>query len=220
MISRKHKCIFVSIPKTASRSIRQAIGIRDKGPLRHRDIYSLRASLHSPNGLSHRIIRGCLEIHEPTQKRWRWRLYRTGMRQFYTYFKFGFVRNPWDRTVSLYSRREGLQVRDLMSFDTFVGQIQYSSATCRFAAPHVNQLDWLVDPNGNVLVDFIGRYEHLQRDWATVAARLGIKRDLPHRNENKYRKKHYTEYYSEKTREIIRDKFKTDIEYFGYEFGD
>jgi hypothetical protein len=35
-------------------------------------------------------------------------------------------------------------------------------------------LDWFVDPNGNVLADFIGRFEHLDEDWAFVTQKLGI----------------------------------------------
>ena len=86
----------------------------------------------------------------------------TGRRQFESYFKFGFVRNPWDRVVSLYERTEALQLRNEMSFEQFVDWIQYSSATCVHSSPHRYQLDWFVDANGNLLGDFIGKPISLQ----------------------------------------------------------
>ncbi len=141
-----------------------------------------------------------------------------GNRQFETYFKFGFVRNPWDRVVSLYERAEALQLKDKMTFDEFVDWIQYSSSTCVHSSPHRYQLDWFVDPNGHVLANFIGKFERLDEDWAFVAQKLGVTATLPHRRPNP-RVRHYTEYYTARTRDIIANKFKVDIERFGYEFG-
>ena len=143
---------------------------------------------------------------------------KIGNRQFETYFKFGFVRNPWDRVVSLYERAEALQLKDKMTFDEFVDWIQYSSSTCVHSSPHRHQLDWFVDPNGHVLADFIGKFERLDEDWAFVAQKLGVTATLPHRRPNP-RARHYTEYYTARTRDIIANKFKVDIERFGYEFG-
>jgi len=143
-----------------------------------------------------------------------------GQKQFEEFFKFGFVRNPWDRVVSLYKRNEGVQMRDKMTFDEFVDWIKYSSSTCVHPVPHVNQLDWLVDSHGDVLVDFIGKFENLKEDWKVVASKLGLPEELPHKQQNPFKeKKHYTEYYSESTKEIIADKFRVDIEFFDYEFG-
>ncbi len=140
-----------------------------------------------------------------------------GRKQFETYFKFGFVRNPWDRVVSLYERTEAVQLRDKMTFEQFVDWIQYSSSTCVHSSPHRYQLDWFVDPNGNVLADFIGKFERLEEDWAFVAQKLGITEILPHRRANP-RARHYTEYYSPRTRDVIATRFKVDIDRFGYEF--
>ena len=114
-------------------------------------------------------------------------------------------------------RTEALQLRNEMSFEQFVDWIQYSSATCVHSSPHRYQLDWFVDANGNLLADFIGKFERLDEDWAFVAQKLGVEEKLPHRRENP-RARHYTEYYTPRTRDIIAGKFKVDIERFGYEF--
>ena len=142
----------------------------------------------------------------------------TQKEKFYAYFKFGFVRNPWDRAVSLYERREGLQLKSKMTFDEFIEWMKFSSCTCVHPVPHRYQLDWFVSPHGDVIVDFIGKFENLQDDWERVALKLGINRELPKINVNPVKRRHYTEYYSDKTKKIISERFSVDIEYFGYEF--
>jgi hypothetical protein len=107
-----------------------------------------------------------------------------------------------------------------MSFDEFVSWMKYSSSTCKHPTPHVNQLDWLVDPNGQLLVDFVGRFENLEEDWKTISKRINLPKALPHKNRNHAKKQHYTEYYTPATQQIIQEKFRTDIEYFQYQFGD
>ena len=142
-----------------------------------------------------------------------------GRQQFASYFKFGFVRNPWDRVVSLYERNEATQMRQEMTFEKFVRWIQYSSATCVHSSPHRYQLDWFVDADGKMLADFIGRFERLQEDWVVVAKKLGVSETLPHTRDNP-RLRHYTEYYTPETTRIVEEKFKVDIETFNYRFGE
>ena len=140
--------------------------------------------------------------------------------QFRNYFKFGFVRNPWDRAVSLYERREGLQLRDKLSFDQFVDWMKFASSTCLHPVPHRYQLDWFVNPHGDVVVDFIGRFERLETDWAHVAQRIGAPLSLPRLNSNPGKQRHYSTYYNSRTRNVIAERFAVDIEYFGYRFED
>ena len=104
-----------------------------------------------------------------------------------------------------------------MNFEQFVDWIQYSSATCVHSSPHRYQLDWFVDANGNQLADFIGKFERLDEDWAFVAQKLGLEEKLPHRRANP-RARHYSDYYTPRTRDIVAAKFDVDIERFGYEF--
>ena len=214
MISHKYKCIFVEVPKTGSTSIRAILG---KAYIPHLNLVEIKTLMENSwtqfGGRTNRI-RGALYQLLPQERK-----IDIGRRQFESYFKFGFVRNPWDRVVSLYERIEPIQMKDKMSFDEFVDWIQFSSATCTHSSPHRYQLDWFLDGSGNMLADFIGRFERLDQDWAFVADKLGItEKTLPHARENP-RARHYTEYYNGRTREIIAQKFRIDIEHFGYEFG-
>jgi hypothetical protein len=140
--------------------------------------------------------------------------------KFNSYFKFGFVRNPWDRAVSLYERREGMMMKSRMNFEQFIEWMKYASSTCIHPVPHRYQLDWFVNPSGDVIVDFIGKYENLEDDWARVAQKLAIHEPLPKVNVNTDRVRDYTAYYSEKSRRIVAERFAVDIEHFGYRFGE
>ena len=161
------------------------------------------------------------------------------------YFKFAFVRNPWDRLVSWYTMideaRKGVadgtaepMTRRLIkknnlfkyvlrcgpTFDEFVinctekqwmGNGYYSFT--------FNQLRYLTDKNGEVLVDFIGRFENLAQDISHVFDKLGLEAsqlEIPHENRSAH--SHYSEMYTPETREIVRKRFRRDIEFFGYEF--
>jgi len=213
MISHKHKCIFVEVPKTGSSSIRALVGSPSKPHLNICQIrYDLQHYWTNSGGFRNRLMSGAYQLLPEASRMAR------GRKMFESYFKFGFVRNPWDRVVSLYHRREGLELRNVMTFEDFVDWIKYSSSTCIHPMPHTNQLDWFVDPHGELLVDFIGKFEALSEDWKIVASRLGLPEKLPHRNRNPGEKGHYTEYYSQRTRDLIARKFCVDIERFEYKF--
>ena len=116
MISHPFQCIFIEVPKTGSTSVRQIIGQPSRP---HLDILQVRQQLRREgiDGASGSGLRGWMARR------------RQGTHCFRNYFKFGFVRNPWDRTVSLYKRREGVQLAEKMTFDEFVEWIRFSSDT-------------------------------------------------------------------------------------------
>ena len=88
--------------------------------------------------------------------------------------------------------------------------------SCELPALGRNQVDYLYE-NGVPIVDFIGRFERLASDFASIQPRLGAA-PLPHMN----RKPHppYVTLYSPKTAEMIGARFSKDVAAFGYRFGE
>jgi hypothetical protein len=191
MISLRHRCIFVKVPKTAGTSVAAALDLTHVGKP-HRDIVQIRDAIAptAPAGF------------------------------FASAFKFGFVRNPWDRVVSLYARKEKGREQGPESWDDFVRWIEHASDTCIHPTPHRNQLDWFLDERGEVAVDFIGRFESLDADFIEICCRLDLSPPaLPHEKRNTAGRRRYTDYYTPAQRDLIGEKFRVDIERFGYEFG-
>jgi chondroitin 4-sulfotransferase 11 len=128
------------------------------------------------------------------------------------YFKFGFVRNPFDKLVSAYA----------YTLNWYLENEPNSSYCPKDFKTWVKTLD-VNDKYGNQYpyvegCDFIGRFENLENDFKRICDRIGIPmQKLPHHNKTDH--KHYTEYYDDETRQIVAEKYAKDIEYFGYEFG-
>lgn len=143
-------------------------------------------------------------------------------------FSFTFVCNPWERLVSSYKylSNGGNNINDLKDYNNLFSKYgSLKNTILNWDASYFNQIhfkpqcDWICDDTKNIIVDFVGRFENLQKDYDTVCDKIGIPRQkLPHINKSKH--KHYTEYYDDETRAIVAEKYAKDIEYFGYKFGE
>lgn len=137
------------------------------------------------------------------------------------YFKFSFVRNPWDRLVSCYTEKVLDQGRwaDIFgpapSFEHFVrtvASIPDEAADMHWRSQHVN----LVDRENNVVVDFLGRVEEIEDGVRDIASRAGLEFNLGHYRKSTHRP--YTSYYDGETRQLVAQRFAVDIAMFGYTF--
>jgi hypothetical protein len=207
------KAIYLYIPKVACSTMKlicaQYLNIAPKGQ------QDLAESIH--------------EAAFPYVKRYRMR------RHYREYFKFAFVRNPWDRLVSCYKDKlcdaAGQYVdhenrftdyltttgryKEDMTFDEFVSLV--ASIPDRRAEGHFrSQVALLSDSRGLIPLDRIARFEHLEDEFSYISARLGLNGSLPHLRTTG--KRHYREYYSQATRELVRQRYQADIETFSYEF--
>ncbi|WP_036185712.1 sulfotransferase family 2 domain-containing protein [Marinobacterium lacunae] len=140
---------------------------------------------------------------------------RMGEEEYSKYFSFAFVRNPWDWQVSLYtymlkkeSHAQHELIKSLGSFEDYIAW------RCEHEARF--QKDFVYAPDGSLIVDFVGKYESLQEDFDTICKKISIDAKLPWLNVSKDR--NYKQYYDEKTKNMVAETFKADIELFGYEF--
>lgn len=140
-----------------------------------------------------------------------------------SYFKFSFVRNPWDLIVSHYSfflQRQGQKP----ALKDFVDNIQAYNQRMEYVDPYFQesyegfQLKHLSAPTfGSIELDFLGRFENLQEDFDVVCDKIKLsRRELPHVNKSDH--KPYWECYDIETREVVRERYSADIEYFDYHF--
>jgi hypothetical protein len=80
-----------------------------------------------------------------------------------------------------------------------------------------SQLSKLTDLDGSLLVDHVGQLEDVQDtlDWLT--GRLGMGR-IGISHINRATKSHYASYYTPRTRDMVEEMYREDIEYFKYQF--
>lgn len=148
-----------------------------------------------------------------------------GTYRFDRYFKFCFVRNPWDRLVSafVYLRGGGMEANITPWAELHIASHTFES----FVREELNQAQVLeerhlrpqhsyVCERGDVAVDFVGRFENLESDYRQVAEHLDIEAELPKLNMTQ--RDDYRVYYNLETRSIVEDVYSRDIEIFGYEF--
>jgi hypothetical protein len=141
-----------------------------------------------------------------------------GKKIWSSYYKFSFVRNPWDRVVSLYfwykqtkwRDFEGFadKVRELPDFESFI-----RSEYLRYA-PYSMYLYDTEEP----IVDFIGKQETLEKDFQYICRKIGLPEIELTRENVSNRKRNYIEYYNEETKQIIYERFQEDIKKHNYYF--
>jgi hypothetical protein len=138
------------------------------------------------------------------------------------YFKFAFVRNPWDRLASCWRNRvvdkNGFKFNDseyekMKNFENFVSYV--SKLNIDKCDRHLRAQSVLVDLNR---IDYLGRMETFDDDANYVFQRLGLPEKEIVRKNVTSGKTDYRQYYSEPLAEKVAHIYQKDIKIFGYEF--
>ena len=189
----KSKTIFIHIPKTAGVSLAKAI-YGDVILEGHRSFYFNSIALNIKNE---------------------------------DYFSFSFVRNPFDRLYSAYKflNAGGMNHLDKLAFQTFLSEFEdfedfilngLNEKLIYQITHFIPQHEYLCDKSGNILVDFIGRFEDLESDTLLLSKRLKKDINLSHLNFNS--KLNYKEVYTDEMIYKVNQIYQKDIDIFKYTF--
>lgn len=135
-----------------------------------------------------------------------------------SYFKFSFVRNPWDRFVSAWKNLQRDTPdnghRITCSFTTFIENLELEVKTGKLMT-----WQYLTMPQSEFIgsVDFIGRFENIENDLHSICEILKLPQK-PLKKQNSTKRNSYSSYYTEKTKNIVNELYKEDIEKFNYAF--
>tara|TARA_R110000822_G_scaffold302891_1_gene427385 strand:+ start:870 stop:1529 length:660 start_codon:yes stop_codon:yes gene_type:complete len=219
MISHKNKYIFMHIPKTGGGSVENALFPLDWG----RDFIDDKHMLHGINS-THIHSRAAATVPDMRLAHINAAEYRYifGDEVFNTYYKFTFVRNPWDMLVSVYEWGR-MNFPELKSarwdFDTFVCNLCDFNKKMNFTSHRVHDChqSLAMEINGKNVFDYIGRFETLVNDFQEVREIMGLPR-TPFSHANKSLRKDYREYYSDKAKKQVERIFKRDIDELNYSY--
>lgn len=193
MILPTHKALYVRVMKTASTSLLKT--------LRHNavPIKRLVTRKHVPKTELN-------DLNHPWMKHIR---LAAGEEIYESYFKFAFVRNPWDYTVSRWKMAQAYP-------KTSAYKIPFNEWVCSWGdttgLPVMSEI-----VNG---CDWVGKFENIQTDFEILCDKLNIPScELFMTNRSGRRKYHYTDYYEPKSIDIVGTHFAADIEQYSYTFG-
>lgn len=145
-------------------------------------------------------------------------------------FTFCVVRNPWDLAVSWYQFSIDRAHRriDLIEKNSNLENINKKKYNKQIALDTIEKLEslgfnnwikqfdrkdqhhWAKD------VDYVMKVENLNEDFKKIQLLLNCNQNLNYLN--KSNRKHYKEYYNDESIDIVKNKWKNDIDIFGYKF--
>lgn len=148
-------------------------------------------------------------------------------------FTFAYVRNPWERCVSVWAKQRGDQakkprahkntmpkefadyIRALVDTDCRLNE--HEMKPC-YAQHYHTQTDYLKTPDGEWIPPFVGRFENLWEDFACICDSLHVPYPGPHRLRHWTQHGPYQEYYTPELRQIVARHEAEMIERFKYTF--
>lgn len=216
MIVNECKCIFIHIPKTAGISlthtiISHVVGYDTSGEIGHLS-NDLKYKFSLRNAQKHKQAK----YYVPTD---------ISKKQWDEYYKFAFVRNPWDRVVSEFhwrQERPSEKHKPPRNFKNFITYCKFRIESSPKAKRDIywthgqTQKSYVTNNKGMIILDDIFHFEKINEAIKVLQTKLDIPLKLKRYNTSKHH--HYRDYYNDTTKKMVFDLYKEDIELFDYEF--
>ena len=206
IVSHQHRFIFTAIPKTGTHSVRQAL--REHLNADDLEQVGLFVDKRFPFAELAAIRHGHISLQQI-------RPY-LGEEAFAGYFKFAFVRNPFDRFVSYCAFMTRANGAFLANPQAVMRHVLFTARPMQhvlFQPQHT----FLTDADGQLLSDTVGRVEQMQASYDALCERIGIARTSLGQV-NSSRRGSYRDYYDQPLIDGVADMYRRDLELFGYEF--
>ncbi|MEO6137410.1 MAG: sulfotransferase family 2 domain-containing protein [Luteimonas sp.] len=206
IVSHQHEFIFAATPKTGTHSVREALR-EHLGPDDIEQV-GLFVNKRFPYPELAQIRHGHLSLAQVRP--------HLGEDAFQRYFKFAFVRNPFDRFVSYCA----FMTRADDAFGQNPGEVMRRILFQVRPLHHIlfqPQSAMLCDEDGRLLADYTGRVEHMQESYDHISARLGIPGRILGKI-NGSQRGDYRQYYDSTLINGVSALYHRDLELFGYEF--
>ena len=165
----KYKAIHVHIPKTAGTTVSRSLGL-------------LKDNIHDDNHEKQKKhLCGPLSIKEygvPYQHLTASQIKEVVGEEVYNeYFKFAFIRNPWDRIASEFRWAQQNTPRHYSGrndeFDQLVRDLENEDID-KYKQRLKPQVLFLKNEQGHIDIDYLGRYENFENDWMDLGEQLGF----------------------------------------------
>lgn len=211
LYSRSKNFVFVHVWKTAGESIVEALRAYTEFPFNNR--YATKALRNLPT---------------PAAKALGWKAYLTHDQHlhgpdirdtmpkaaFDNAYSFGFVRNPWDWTVSAFHYAQQTPANPeheiASSFKTLLDYVAYREDN------FPRQQSSFLFEGDKQIVTKVGKFENLAEDFEEITDAIGIKATLPKRNVSS-RSRDWRKYYDDETYDRVARLYARDIELLGYD---
>lgn len=195
IIDQLNKFIFVHIPKSGGTSIHKLLENNNEFTI----------SLWGKNGNKDYAHLSIFDVHSMHQSS-------------KSYFSFAVVRNPYNRIYSAY-KQPYCQLYPNLTFNdfiiNFVSKLNLNNLDQSLV--HIWPMHKFIISDNKLLINYVIRFEQLDKDFEFIKYKFGIKPQLGHLNKNSEHSDSYLNKYTKNQIDIINRIYAEDFEWFNYQ---